>query len=125
MGGILMEDAKYLTPRDLFDPAIINEGYHTVYSYELLLDILVKDYVTQILDTSPFNSVSLKTVEVEATFRAKQWLRYLMEDAFYRTYRGPLIAHTCKMCLTPINGEIGLCPATEYKQRCKINACTF
>ena len=120
-----MEDAKYLTPRDLFYPAIINEGYHTVYSYELLLDILVKDYVTQILDTSPFNSVSLKTVEVEATFRAKQWLRYLMEDAFYRTYRGPLIAHTCKMCLTPINGEIGLCPATEYKQRCKINACTF
>lgn len=110
--------AKYLQPRSLFDDAIINEGFHVVYSREKLLRILVDDYRTEILEASPFRSAPLSTIEVEANRRARAWLAWLSESAFYNHYRAPLIANTCSKCNTTITGEIGLCPATLYKKYC-------
>jgi hypothetical protein len=117
--------AQYLQPRDLFDAAIINEGFHVVYSYDKLLEILIADYTTEILETSPFRSAPLSAIEVEANRRARAWLRWLSESAFYNHYRAPLITRTCSECNTPLIGEIGLCPATQYKKNCVTSACTL
>lgn len=123
MGGVLME-AKYLHPRDMFDQAIINEGFHIVYSYDKLLKILAADYTTEIIETGSFKSASLSAIEVEANRRARAWIRYISESAFYNIYRAPLITRTCSQCNTPLIGEIGLCPATQYKNKC-VTSCTL
>ena len=113
-----MREPRYLEPRSLYDDAIINEGFHIVYSREKVLKILIEDYTQQILNAKDFKSSSLSAIEVEANRRARAWLRWLSESAFYNLYRAPLIAHTCSKCLTPIHGEIGLCPSTQYKEKC-------
>lgn len=113
-----MKEPKYLTPRKLFDDAIISEGFHIVYSKDKLLKILINDYTSEILETRSYKSVPLSSIEVEANRRARAWLRWLTESAFYNHYRAPLIAITCIQCETPITGEIGLCPATQYKKHC-------
>jgi hypothetical protein len=120
-----MKEPKYLTPRKMFDPAIISEGFHIVYDYSKLLKILVDDYTLQILETKSFQSASLSAIEVEANRRARAWIAWLSESAFYNHYRAPLITRTCSECNTPIKGEIGLCPATQYKNNCVLTACTL
>jgi len=114
----MSDEPKYLHPRSLFDSAIINEGFHVVYSYEKLLRLLVDDYMSEILESAAFKNASLSMIEIEATRRARRWIAYLSEAAFYNIYRAPLISHTCSQCNTVIIGEIGLCPGTQYKKNC-------
>lgn len=114
----MSDEPKYLNPRSLFDSAIINEGFHVVYSYEKVMRLLVDDYITEILETTSFKHAPLSMIEIEATRRARKWITYLSEAAFYNVYRAPLISHTCSQCNTVIVGEIGLCPSTQYQKRC-------
>ena len=115
-----MTDLIYLEPREMFDPAIITEGFRVIYCYNQLLEILTRDYESIILDTPKYRGATLTTIESKARSQARQWLLHIRESAHFAHHKAPVIAHICIKCKTPIVGSINLCPATEYKYDCVV-----